>query len=81
MRWSAHGYADGPGLHEYEAEKLEVHATLLSDCSLGWTAFTLEEFGFEANMCTNHTTGIPASNFSQQKCYKSGKIYDAYVTE
>ena len=38
---------------EFEVDKLEVLATL-SDCSLGWSAFTLEEFGFDANMCTNH---------------------------
>ena len=31
---------------------------------LRWSAFTLEEFGFDANMCINHTTGIPASNYS-----------------
>ncbi len=64
----------------FEAEKLEVH-TALSDCSLGWTSFTLEEFDFEANMCTNHTTGIPAAKYSQQKYYKSREIYDAIYND
>ena len=57
-------------------DKMEV-IVALSDCSLGWTSFSLEEFGMEANMCTNHTTGIPASNYSQLKYYKSREIYDA----
>ncbi len=59
----------------FTAEKLEVDATL-SDCSLGWTSLTEEEFGIEANMCNNHTTGIPAANYSQVKYYWTREIYD-----
>jgi hypothetical protein len=55
--------------------KLEVDATL-SDLSLGWNGFTVEEFGFEPNMCQNHTTGIPASNYLQVKYYRTREIYD-----
>ena len=48
----------------------------LSDQSKGWTAFTVEEFGFDPNMCVNHTTRIPAANYSQAKYYKSREVYD-----
>ena len=60
------------------AEQLEVDETLF-DCSLGWSSFTeeiQEKFGIEANMCTNHTTGIPAANYSQAKYYRTREIYD-----
>ena len=60
---------------DFESERLQPDATL-SDCSLGWTAATQEEFGFDPNMCNNHTTGIPASNYSQAKYYKSREVYD-----
>jgi hypothetical protein len=60
---------------ECKSDRLIVHATL-SDCSLGWHATTREEFGFEPNMCNNHTTGIPAANYSQSKYYKSREVYD-----
>ena len=43
---------------QFNADMLEVIATL-SNCSKGWTSFTLEEFGFNANMCINHR--MPAS--------------------
>ncbi len=38
---------------DFALDKRDV-IVALSDCSLGWTSFSLEEFGFEANMCTNH---------------------------
>ena len=47
---------------EFALDKMDV-IVALSDCSLGWTSFSLEEFGMEANMCTNHSTGILASKF------------------
>ena len=56
--------------------KLKV-LVALSDGSNGWTSFSLDEFGYEANMCKNHTTGIPASNYSHLKYYKSREIYDS----
>jgi hypothetical protein len=43
---------------------------------LGWFAFTREEFGLDPNTCVNHTTGIPAANYSQAKYYKTREIYD-----
>ncbi len=61
---------------EFALNKMDV-IVALSDCSKGWTSFSLEEFGFQANMCTNHSTGIPASNYSQLKYYNSREIYDA----
>ena len=51
----------------FEQEKFEVLATLSDQ----WTAFSLEEFSFDPNMRINHTTGIPAANYSQAKYYKS----------
>ncbi len=59
----------------FTADKLEVDATL-SDLSLGWTGFTLEEFSFEANMSQNHTTGIHAAKNSQVKYNRTREIYD-----
>ena len=59
----------------FEQDRFEVIATL-SDQSKGWTAFTLDEFNMEPNMCVNHTTGIPAANYSQAKYYKSREVYD-----
>ena len=59
----------------FEKDRFEVIATL-SDQSKGWTAFTVDEFNFEPNMCVNHTTGIPAANYSQGKYYKSREVYD-----
>ncbi len=48
----------------------------LFDRSLGWCACTREEFGFDPNTCNNHTTGIPAANYSQAKYYKPREVYD-----
>jgi hypothetical protein len=36
---------------------------------------TREEFCFDPNTCNNHTTGIPAENYSQAKYYTSRKVY------
>ena len=57
------------------ASLFKVHSTL-SDRSLGWCAFSHEEFGIPPNTCVNHTTGIPAANRSQRKYYKTEEIYD-----
>ena len=48
----------------------------LSDCSLGWGVFFIEEFDIRANTCVNHSTGIPAANYSQAKYYVSREVYD-----
>lgn len=53
---------------EYKAGKLIVDATLC-DHEGGFWKFTHEEFGFDPNTCTNHATGIGASNYTHRKYF------------
>ena len=59
---------------------LEVDQTL-SDRSLGFGKFTRDTFSFDANMCRNHVTAIPAANHSQQRQFKSRETYDRFYDE
>ena len=60
--------------------EFEVDGTL-SDRSLGWSLFTHNTFHFDANMCRNHTSAIPAANHAQQKYFRSQEVYDDYYDE
>ena len=66
--------------HTFAAGVLEVDQTL-SDHSLGFGKFTRDTFSFDANMCRNHVTAIPAANHSQQRQFKSRETYDRFYDE
>jgi hypothetical protein len=43
--------------------------------------FTRDAFCFDANMCCNHVTAIPAVNHLQQRNFKNRATYDAFYDE
>lgn len=62
---------------EYKSGGLIVDATLC-DHQGGWHSFTVEEFGFDPNICNNHATGIGAANNTHRKYFVSQENYDKW---